>query len=394
MIYLDVTSACQSSLNTGVKRVQRGLHATLRGRPDYQPVRWQSARRRYRALNTCDHATLEQNLTPRGLGLVDSFAPGVLSDWLHYLRDAGGFLDWPARSQPGDVLLVPDLVWDNRGRFLTQLRGAPLRRIAVFHDAIALRRPRQSRIDRYFCARGIRALAAFDGVLCISREAEKDLHHYWHEWRLPAVPTQVVPWPVPFPGPRPACSANFSAKRILYVARLEPHKNHLRLLAACEELWLEGFDFDLQLIGCIAYPDTAWHILRRVHALRKAGRALHWQAHVGEAELHAAYRDCSFTAFPSLMEGFGLPIVESLWHGRPVVCGANGALGEVTKGGGCETVETENVTSLAAGLRRLLTDEARYETLFREARQRIFRTWSDYEAEITPFLQTASGLSK
>jgi len=382
MILLDVTSACQSALNTGMKRIQRGMHASLRGRPDYQPVCWQSARRGYRSLHPGDLALLEENETfPRGLGLIDNFAPGFISDRLRYFRDASSMLDFPARLQKEDVLLVPDLIWDNRGPFLAGLRGAAARRVGVFHDAIALRRPRQSRLDRYFCGRGIRALASFDQVLCISHEAETDLHRYWQQEGLMLVPTQVALWPVPFPGPRPPSASHFAAKRLLYVARLEPHKNHLRLLDACETLWCEGLSFELRLIGCMAYPDTAWRIWRRIRTLQKSGRPVQWAPHVPEPELHAAYKESSFTVFPSLLEGFGLPIIESLWHGRPVVCGANGALGEVSAGGGCETVDTQTVAGIAAGLRQLLTDEARYDALYAETQARRFRTWADYWAE-------------
>ena len=94
--------------------------------------------------------------------------------------------------------------------------------------------------------------------------------------------------------------------------------------------------------------------------------------------MHDAYRESSFTVFPSLMEGFGLPIVESLWHGRPVVCGGNGALGEISRGGGCAIADTESVDSIAAEIRRLLTDESHYEILYLQAHFRSFRDWSHY----------------
>ena len=388
MIYLDVTSACRSALNTGVKRVQRGMHVSLRDRPDYRPICWQSARRAYRDLDNEDRAVLEQTREPHGLGLFDSFVS--LTDPLRFFRDRAALLDLPKILQPGDVLLVPDLVWDNRGEYVANLRGQSIRRIGIFHDAIALRLPRQSRIDRYFCRRGIRALATFDGVLCISREAEADLLRYWREEQLTAGPTRVAPWPIPFIAPRPEAALNFSARRILYVARLEPHKNHLRLLEACARLWRKGFLFELHLIGCLAYPDTAWKILRRVRALQGEGFPIRWQAHVGEAELHAAYQNSSFTAFPSLLEGFGLPIIESLWHGRPVVCGTGGAIGELATGGGCESVNTESASSIADGLRHLLTDESRYNDLCREAMTRSFRSWKDYWGSVADFIHAPS----
>ena len=390
MIHLDVTSACRSALNTGVKRIQRSMHASLKGRPNYHPICWQTACHGYRDLNDEDIATLEQSRAPRGLGMFDSFAPGALADRLHYFRDRSALLKWPHHLNRDDVLLVPDLIWDNRGQYLAHLRETSARRIGVFHDAIALKNPRQSRIDRHFSRRGIRALAALDGVLCISHEAETDLHHFWHEEGISAVPTQVAPWPVPFTGQRPAAKPNFSAQKLLYVARLEAHKNHLRLLEACGLLWREGLQFELRLIGCLAYPDTAWKIHQRIRELRKSSRPIRWQSHVTDPELHAAYRDCSATAFPSIIEGFGLPIVESLWHGRPVVCGANGALGELAAQGGCETVDTQNVSSIAAGLRRILTDEVRYKSLCAEVASRHFRTWTDYWNEIHGFCRGAA----
>jgi glycosyltransferase involved in cell wall biosynthesis len=115
-----------------------------------------------------------------------------------------------------------------------------------------------------------------------------------------------------------------------------------------------------------------------VKILQKQGRELDLQAHVSEEALHAAYEQCCFTVFPSLLEGFGLPIIESLWHGRPVVCGMNGALGEVASGGGCETADPRNAESLAAAIRLLLKDEAHYQKLHDETRNRIFLSWSDY----------------
>ena len=78
MIYLDVTSACQSSLNTGVKRMQRGLHTCLAG--NCRPVCWQSARRGYRTLREGDWENLlgDNVKSARGTGLFDSFAPGLV----------------------------------------------------------------------------------------------------------------------------------------------------------------------------------------------------------------------------------------------------------------------------------------------------------------------------
>jgi glycosyltransferase involved in cell wall biosynthesis len=78
------------------------------------------------------------------------------------------------------------------------------------------------------------------------------------------------------------------------------------------------------------------------------------------------------------MEGFGLPILESLWHGKPCVCGGNGALGEAARGGGCLIVDQTSADAIARGIKRLLRDPATYAQLRGEARTRKFRSWSDY----------------
>ena len=381
MIYLDVTSACQSGLNTGVKRMQRSLHAWLSQQENYAPVYWQAALRGYRTLLPADIRNLEPPTGKiQGVALYETFATGLFWDWGAVWRDRSRLLAWPKDRRDGDLLLVPDLLWDNREVFFHRPCPPNLCRVGIFHDAIPLRLGKPSRINAYFCARGVRALAHFDHVICISHEAESDLHFFWKKFGKKPVPTHVVPWPVPFSFKRPECRSNFKAREVLCVARLGPHKNHLRLLDACEALWAGGIEFKLRLIGCKDLPDlnSVRRILRRIEALQAAGRDVLWSAHVSEDALHAAYQSSSFTVFPSLLEGFGLPIIESLWHGRPVVCGANGALGEAAAGGGCESGDMNEPRSLVSALRRLLTDQTRYEQLYLEARKRQYRSWEQY----------------
>ena len=155
-------------------------------------------------------------------------------------------------------------------------------------------------------------------------------------------------------------------------------------------LWQEGHDFHLDLIGIADAPADTWRILRRVRSLARHGRPVRWLRHVSDLELAEAYRKCSFTVFPSRMEGFGLPILESLWHGRPVICGSNGALGEVSAGGGCLHVDQNDPISLADGMSHLLKDRFALDTLQEEAQRRRFRSWSDYQADLLGSLAEAT----
>jgi glycosyltransferase involved in cell wall biosynthesis len=87
------------------------------------------------------------------------------------------------------------------------------------------------------------------------------------------------------------------------------------------------------------------------------------------------------------MEGAGLPILESLWHRKPCICGGNGALGDVARVGGCLIVDQTSEAAIAAGIQKLLRDQATYEQLCVEAGAREFRSWSDYIEELLKHLQ-------
>jgi alpha-1,3-rhamnosyl/mannosyltransferase len=78
--------------------------------------------------------------------------------------------------------------------------------------------------------------------------------------------------------------------------------------------------------------------------------------HVDEPTLAALYESASVLAFPSLYEGFGLPLLEAMAHGVPAVIGKAGALPELAGGSAIE-VDPEDVDAIAAGLEKLLSNE-------------------------------------
>ncbi len=244
--------------------------------------------------------------------------------------------------------------------------------------------------DRYLCARGVRALSHLDAVICISREAESDLHFYWNEFGLKPTPTRVILWPVPFPGEAPMLPSNFSAKRILYVARLEPHKNHLRLLEACEKLWSEGLSFELRLIGCLAYPGAARKILRRVRSLQAAGRPIQWQ---GACQRSRTSRGLSglFIHRVSVAAG-GVwsahhrePLVRTPCHLRNQWRAGRGRRGRRLRAGRNRKRGKHGRQPATAPDRR----ESIQSTL-RGNLQRSFRTWKDYWKDASDWLGTSS----
>ena len=390
MIYLDVTSAASSAVNMGVQRTVRGLYAHLKNWREVTPLRWDFRAKRYARLSVREQNFLDH---PFASYQQATGTPG-LWDWRHWWESWKD--DWTRSSRGIDhaellekqnLLLIPDLSWDSRIHSWALLAGYPGKKVAIFHDAMPLRIPGQADSHDALFAEYVRALAQMDLVICISQEVEEDLLRYWKEFGLAPKPIRVITWPVPFSDARPNNPPNQTARKVIYVARLKLRKNHLLLLDACESLWCAGEKFDLDLIGIEdAFTDTL-KILRRVRTLAAQGRPVRWRKHISDVELAQAYRDCSFTVFPSRMEGFGLPIIESLWHGRPVICGSNGAIGEVAVGGGCLQIDQNNVAELASAIRLLLADQEVYHRLHEEAHRRVFRNWEDYGRELEPVLQ-------
>ena len=174
---------------------------------------------------------------------------------------------------------------------------------------------------------------------------------------------------------------------VLSIGSIEGRKNHLALLEACEQLWAKGAAFELHLIG-LAQAETGAAALARIRALQATGRRLRYDGAAADASVIAAYARCTFTVYPSLLEGFGLPVLESLAHGKPCVTSARGALGECARGGGTLMLDQLDASALAAAIEGLLARPTEIARLSAEARARKFRTWSDYAADLTGWLDT------
>ena len=105
-----------------------------------------------------------------------------------------------------------------------------------------------------------------------------------------------------------------------------------------------------------------------------------------DRQLWAAYRLARCTLFPSLHEGFGLPVAESLAAGTPAVTSNFGSMAEIADGGGAMTVDPHDDHSIADALRVLITDDAEHARLVEQARRRTVRTWDDYAGELWTYL--------
>jgi alpha-1,3-rhamnosyl/mannosyltransferase len=149
----------------------------------------------------------------------------------------------------------------------------------------------------------------------------------------------------------------------LAVGSLEPRKNLGRLLDAWE-LLPENSRADLRLVVVSSAGWLEGAVRRRLHSRNREG-SVRLLSQVPGFDLAALYRRARVVVFPSLAEGFGLPVAEAMACGAPVVTSDLSAMPEVA-GGAAVLVDPGDVDDIADGIRRVLDDTE----LRRELRER------------------------
>jgi glycosyltransferase involved in cell wall biosynthesis len=154
---------------------------------------------------------------------------------------------------------------------------------------------------------------------------------------------------------------------VLYVGNIKPHKNLVRLIEAFSELRTgELEDVKLLIIGDeISKLPALRHAVHR-HKLHKHVRFL---GYVPDDQLTVLYRLAAVFVFPSLYEGFGLPPLEAMASGTPVVVSNVSSLPEVV-GDAAVLVDPHDIDSIVDGLRSVLTNPARAEDMRRKGLER------------------------
>ncbi len=117
-------------------------------------------------------------------------------------------------------------------------------------------------------------------------------------------------------------------KNFLYVSRIEhPGKNHLGLIKAFE-IFCENFNSNSNL--CLVGGD--WNGSEAVHQYHQSSKfkdRIKFRGHLTEEELEKEYRSASVFIYPSFFEGFGLPLLEAMSRGLPIISSDRGSLPEV-----------------------------------------------------------------
>ncbi|MBM3683052.1 MAG: glycosyltransferase family 4 protein [Actinobacteria bacterium] len=231
-------------------------------------------------------------------------------------------------------------------------RSAPL--VVTVHDLAFLRDPTPfTRNGRRFFARALERTASdADLVLCSSAATREDCAAAGIDpARLRVVPLGVHAAPVD-PSAVAATTARHGLHRpyVLAVGTLEPRKNLPTLVEAVRRLRRD--DVDLVLVG-----PAGWGV--EVDALVAGlGDRVHVLGFLPAAERDALYAGAAVFCYPSTFEGFGLPVLEAMAQGTPVVTSAGTAMAEVA-GPDAVLVDPTDVEALRDAVAGLLEDPVR-----------------------------------
>jgi glycosyltransferase involved in cell wall biosynthesis len=223
-------------------------------------------------------------------------------------------------------------------------------------------------------------------IIAVSETTANDVVRFM---RVPAAQVTTVPNGIDhqmfFP-PDAAAIAEFRQRKLLqqpfflYVARLEhPAKNHLRLIRAFEALAQSG-----AFTGQLILPGAPWHgadVIAQAVAVSPCRDRIRLEGFVDNAELPLWYAAAEALVFPSLMEGFGLPLLEAQACGTRIACADATSLPEVAGPAGIlfDGLDEASITAAMTRLASMDATERRHrETLGMEWAAGF--TWSSHAA--------------
>lgn len=237
-----------------------------------------------------------------------------------------------AEPEAGDIFLGLDLsahLFPEAEDWLRDYRRRGVAVHFVVYDIIPLRHPQWTvpGMPEAFTGWLLAIARQSSRLLCISATVAADVR----DWLIRNAPEQPVPDVVHFPlgadilppsgGAAEALASPLPDLRgrsiFLSVGTVEPRKGQAQTLAAFEQLWQEGEESVLVLVGKAGWMMDEF--IDRLVRHPENGRRLFWLPGIGDAVLEAVYRRATALIAASEAEGFGLPLIEAARHGLPII---------------------------------------------------------------------------
>jgi len=145
---------------------------------------------------------------------------------------------------------------------------------------------------------------------------------------------------------------------ILVVSSVEPRKNAAFTVEWFAQTRVLPPEFELKWVGAgprgmMAERDVPWLLDLAVSFRKAEGKRFEFLGNVSDAHLCDLYREATFTLYPSIYEGFGFPVLDSLWHGAPAACGYHSSLIEFAQPG-IEYFDPYDMASLDRAVEKIL----------------------------------------
>jgi len=253
--------------------------------------------------------------------------------------------------------------------------------VLIVYDLVPFEQPelanRRSLVVERLTAAG--ALRRAAGIVAISEATARSLAAHFG---AAAEKCTVAPLGVRLPGAAAPDRSGLEGLPqpgfVLSVGTLEPRKNIPRLIAAYKRLEPALQEaHPLVLVG-----PQGWQMGETWESIRALGKRCLVLGHVSDRALAELYRRCAAFCYPSLGEGFGLPVLEAMAAGAAVITSDLSSLPEVG-GDAVEYVDPREVASIAAGIERILRDPLRREELGKRARERALSfTWERFAERV------------
>lgn len=351
-ILYDVTKACRQKQKSGITRVSNCL------------------KRELEAL------------------LGDRFIEVVWDDRSRTIKPRTKRPNW--NLEPGDVFLTCELFCEfEREGIESFIREFPGFTYGIFHDAIPLQYPEFTwphSVQRH--PSYMKMLALFSGVFAVSSHSAIQLEEYW-EWleleNAPSVRSIQLGCDGVFRDWSPPKEGVGDPPRILTLAIVETRKGQDIAIEAAKSLWNDGVRFQYDFVGRTNpyFGKPIEHALKRT---AKKGYPVKVHGQLADEALQSLLLQTDLVILPSLAEGCGLPLLESLWRGVPTLSSSLNSIRENARFGGCRLFKRGDGSDLARNLRSLIEDPSELESLKASIQSEVLPRWSGTAADIMDHL--------
>jgi glycosyltransferase involved in cell wall biosynthesis len=265
---------------------------------------------------------------------------------------------FPSLYQRPSLFHGPDFAMNYRGK---AKKVITIHDLAVFHpnlvDSKRVETPQKGRIQKLLKSNRI------NGIITVSEFVKKEILHFFPELDKPVFVTPLAANHNSF-----TYQKKTSQPYLLYIGPLDKRKNVLGLCKAFELIADKYPDFRLIMAGG-SNGFEAEKVLQFI-AQSRFRKQLQYVSFVSEQQLQDLYANAWAFVFPSFYEGFGIPVLEAMHYGLPVLTSQNSVMEEVA-GQAVLYINPYETDSIAEGLEKIIMDSTLYNSLVQKGTERL-----------------------